>query len=111
MEECKSIRSSTFVNGITPTIELMKSYTREFILGADTSIGVQQIYEYSILNKYVQMSLNVLLTSLFDGIYRVLLTNLYLNCVSYGLLLVCESNVGVQCGDTVQYGETDREVG
>jgi hypothetical protein len=96
--ECRSIRSSTFANGIVPTLELSKIYTKSVLFKETKGTGIltdNQIFEFRDLSKYIGMSMATLMNKLFDIMNTGQVLNIYLSCIAYGLLTVTDKFIKV----------------
>lgn len=90
-KECSSIRSATFLNGITPTLELAKSYTRSLIFqegSVKIDLTHEILFEYGDILKYVNMGLDLMVSKTMSSIQDTHYFNLVFNCVTYSLLIV-----------------------
>lgn len=89
--ECETVRSSTFKNGIIPSIELAKSLTKAYIL-RDTNVSgdltYEQVFEFREVSKFLHMATDKLFDYLFVNEGSTQQLNLYLSCFGFGLLTV-----------------------
>lgn len=89
--ECKVINTGTFVNGITPTLQLAKHYAEAFIFiesGKSQELTYQLLFEFVESSKFVHMGLDKMLGETMNTIKTQHLINIYISCFAYGLLIV-----------------------
>ena len=91
MKECLTERSATFLNGITPTLELAKSYTRSLIFqqgSVKIDLTYQILFEFRDVVKYVNVGLELMMSKTMNAIKSTHNFNLVFNCIIYSLLMV-----------------------
>lgn len=92
--DCKSLRGRTFLNGITPTIELSKAYAKNWIFNqpiTDSSgMTTDLVLEYRNLSRYLQIAVAKMMENLSALTQTMKTFNLVLSCLLFGgFIAVC----------------------
>lgn len=92
--DCKALRGRTFLNGLTPTIELSKAYAKNWIFNQaitdNTGMTEDLVLEYRNLSKYLQVAVAKMLENLSSLTQTMKSFNLVLSCLLFGgFIAVC----------------------
>ena len=90
-QECSTVGSSTFLNGITPSLELAKTYSNSLIFNISSqqvSLSYDLVFEFRILAKYVNMGLQAMMQTAMNDVLNLHNINLIVSCIAYSLLMV-----------------------
>ncbi len=91
MNECRTVRSNTFVNGIIPSIEYAKSLTRSQILKDDNKsveLTPDILWEFREVSKFLHMATDKLQVYLFDNEDSSQNLNYFLSIFGFSVLMV-----------------------